>query len=77
MVEALREFTMSHYRDWLDESLPALDGLTPRQAARERKMKPRLVSLLKELEHLEQMKPAAERFDVAQLWRELGVDLDG
>jgi len=77
MVEALREFTTSHYRDWLDESLPALDGLTPRQAARERKMKPRLVSLLKEFEHHEQMRPAAERFDVAVLWRALDLDPDG
>ena len=29
----LQDFYEKHYRDWVDHSLPALDGLTPREAA--------------------------------------------
>ena len=61
---------------WLDDSIPALAGLSPRRAARMPKMKPRLVALLKELEHHEQHRPEAQRFDVGTLWRELGLDPD-
>jgi hypothetical protein len=77
MLAALRDFKQAHYREWLDESIPALDGLTPRKAARTAKMKPRLVALVKDIEHGEQKRPEAERFDVAVLWRELGLDPDG
>ena len=75
VLEVVREMQAEHYRRWLDEAIPALGGLTPREAAT-RKGAPReaLRLLLAELEHAEAGQPAASRFDVASLRRELGVD---
>lgn len=36
-----------HYERFLDDSIPALDGMTPRKAAKSVKMRPRLVELMK------------------------------
>ncbi len=36
LTAALVEFKARHYHDWLDGPIPALRGLTPRQAARRR-----------------------------------------
>jgi len=75
VVEVMRKLQAEHYRRWLDESIPALGGLTPREAAR-RKGAPRreLDVLLAEMEHCEAGRPEAERFDVAWLRRELGFE---
>jgi hypothetical protein len=56
-----------------DERIPALGGLTPRQAAREPKARERLESLLLEFEwHVERARnPMAP--DVPALRRELGL----
>jgi hypothetical protein len=70
----LADLKARHYRDWLDERIPALGGLTPRQAAK-RSGKPRreLELVLAEMEHGEARLPAKERFDVSELRRELGL----
>jgi hypothetical protein len=72
-VEYLRKLQDEHLRRWLDESVPALGGLTPREAAR-RKGAPRraLELLLAEIENAEAGRPAELRQDVAALRRELG-----
>jgi hypothetical protein len=44
----LRTFHDKHYRQFLDDSIPALKGMTPRQAAKDETMRPALVSLMKE-----------------------------
>lgn len=69
----LRKLQAEHYRRWLDESIPALGGLTPREAAR-RTGEPRrkLELLLAEIEHGEAQRSKAERFDVAALRRQMG-----
>ncbi len=64
-------------RTWPDTPIPALDGLTPRQAARLRPMRPRLVDLLKSFEN--EMTRAVKRGnhapnDITGLWSELGLD---
>ena len=49
--EIISEFTAEYDRAWLDESIPALDGKTPREAARDPALRPRLIRLLKERVH--------------------------
>jgi hypothetical protein len=72
--QVIHQFLEAHYRSWPDIAVPALDGRTPREAARDRALRPRLISLLKEME-LRQSRasePTAS-FDLAFLWAELGL----
>jgi hypothetical protein len=65
-------------RTWPDEAVPALEGMTPRQAARDDRGSILLEALLRDLEH----RAAANRargvddVDVAELRATLGVDED-
>jgi hypothetical protein len=72
-VEMLVEMKSRHYAAWLDMPLPALDGHSPREAARTAGGRDRVVVLLKDLENHEARLPAAERFDVGALWEALGL----
>jgi SEC-C motif-containing protein len=74
VLEVVKRMQAEHYQRWLDEEIPALGGLTPRQAA-EKKGAPRkrLELLLAEIEHAEAGQPEAQRFDVAVLLHELGL----
>ena len=74
VLEVVKRMQSEHYRRWLDEEIPALGGLTPREAAK-RKGAPRksLELLLAEIEHAEAGQPEQQRFDVSGLRRELGV----
>lgn len=69
----VHEFKTHHYRDWLDQSLPALGGKTPRQAVRTTKGRAAVDVLLKDIENMEQRHEETP-FDVAWLRRELGLD---
>jgi SEC-C motif len=73
LSEVVRQVKAKHYASWLDTRIPALDGRTPRQAMKTARLRAKLDVLLKELEHNEMRQPAAERFDVASLRRELGL----
>jgi hypothetical protein len=74
VLEVVKRMQAEHYQRWLDDEIPALGGLTPRQAAK-RKGAPRksLELLLAEIEHAEAGQPEQQRFDVSVLRRELGV----
>ncbi len=74
VLEVVKRMQAEHYQRWLDEEIPALGGLTPREAAK-RKGAPRksLELLLAEIEHAEAGQPEQQRFDVSVLRRELGV----
>jgi hypothetical protein len=76
-VEARIEGQMldDHYRRWLDEPVPALDGVTPRQAAASRPLRPRLVDLLREFDnHVERRRRAGGHpYDTSWLWDALGL----
>jgi hypothetical protein len=65
-----------HYRGWLDESIPALDGRTPRQAARDDRLRPRLVDLIHGLEGMYEsaLRSGEPAYDPSWMWRELGLD---
>jgi hypothetical protein len=40
-----------HFTEWLDQPVPALDGRTPRTAARDARLRPKLIQLLREIEN--------------------------
>jgi hypothetical protein len=69
---AIREFRERHMRDWLDDSIPALEGLTPRDAARSSRARPKLETLLKEFEQHEARLPEQQRIDLRSLREALG-----
>jgi len=69
----VREAKQRHYRKWADEPLPALDGKTPRQAARSRAGREQLDLVLRQMENAEQRLPEPERLDVSSLRAELGL----
>ena len=75
-LEIVRQALAQHYQKWLDMRLPALDGKTPREAARTPQGRPKLINLLKLLENGEEHKRREEDawYDVTELKRELGVD---
>lgn len=65
------------WRDmWLDESVPALEGLTPREAAADEHGRPLLEALLRQFEHEAALAQTAGRrpMDVGALRAELGLD---
>jgi len=72
-LAAVREFRERHMRAWVDESIPALDGLTPREAARLPRVRPRLESLLKEFMQREANYPEEQRIELDWMWVELGL----
>jgi hypothetical protein len=77
--EAEAEFKQTHYRKWLDEPIPLLDGKSPREAARSPDLRPDLLALLKGLENVDahrardKGKPVP---DYEWLWRELNIPRD-
>ncbi len=72
-TEVVQEILARHYRTWPDEPLPALDGKTARECARDNAGRQRVASLLAEMEAMEQAKPAPLRFDFTALWDELRI----
>jgi len=47
-AQAARDYFLSHYTKFLDDTIPALDGLSPRQAAKDPSARPLLLELMKE-----------------------------
>jgi hypothetical protein len=71
LSEALHDFKREHFEGWLDTPIPALSGLTPREAAAKPRKREQVVLLLKEIENRESHVPRDERFDVSNLWSAL------
>lgn len=72
--EAILAFKRNHYATWGDEPLPALDGLTARQAlAQGGKAAKRVEVLLRQIEHDEAREPRGTRYDVGELRANLGL----
>jgi hypothetical protein len=70
--EKIRQMADQHWRDWPDTPLPALQGQTPRQAAKTAQGRERLEALLMQFEYTSAPNPAFAP-DVAALRRELGL----
>ncbi|MGC9154462.1 MAG: SEC-C metal-binding domain-containing protein [Ferrimicrobium sp.] len=74
---ALEKFIREREMAWLDESIPALHGLTPRQAAQDLTRREELVALLNEFDHYPTPGAGAVTFDVDRLRALLGIGRDG
>ena len=72
------DFMARHYRGWLEESIPALEGHTPREAARSERLRPKLINLLHESDRQYQyaLKNGQPAFDASWIWSELGLEAD-
>jgi hypothetical protein len=75
-AEIIGQFYEDHYRKWLDEPIPALDGRTPREAAALESAHPQLISLLKGMENMAERDRRAGRpaYDFGWMWGVLGLD---
>lgn len=73
------DYLEQHYRGWLDEEIPALERRTPRQAAATPELRPRLISLLEQLEGMYEaaLKARQPAYDPSWLWDELGLQDEG
>jgi hypothetical protein len=71
----LGKFYEQHYRNWLDEPVPALGNRTPRYAACLKTVRPKLIALLKDFEsHAERQRRSGQiACDFTWMWRELGL----
>jgi hypothetical protein len=75
-AEIEAQFLKDHYAAMLDEPIPALDNVSPREAVKTRKGREKTVEWLKEIEnhhtHLA-FKGRATHFDHSWMWEELGL----
>lgn len=72
-LAAVRTFREQHMRDWLDDSIPALGGLTPREAAKTHRGRQEVLVLLKEFEQHEARVPRDQRIDLGWIRGELDL----
>jgi hypothetical protein len=65
----------THYRAWIDEPVPALDGATPREGARDPKLRQRTVELVQGLLAIYQnaLRRGEPAYDPSWMWAELGL----
>jgi hypothetical protein len=72
----VRQLKERQYASWPDEPVPALGDRTPREVARNRRLRAyrELELILKDMEHSEGRSPPEERFDIRVLRRDLGMD---
>jgi hypothetical protein len=71
---AVAEWLERYYAGWVDKSVPALGGMTPREAARTREGRERLDVLLKDMENRAARWPRGGQPDVARLRTRLGME---
>jgi hypothetical protein len=74
--EIISNYQTEYYRRWLDEPIPALGDRTPRHAAKLKTWRPKVITLLKDLERMSNRSQAGGRpsFDAGWMWKELGLD---
>jgi hypothetical protein len=73
IAQAVRDLIREREDAWLDESIPALGGCTPRQAAADPTRREDLAALLNEFDHRGAVPSPAVTFDVARLREQLGL----
>jgi hypothetical protein len=73
VLQALRDLMREKEDAWLDESIPALRGLTPRQAAADPTRREDLAALLNEFDRRGAVPSQAVTFDVSRLRQQLGL----
>jgi uncharacterized protein (DUF2384 family) len=76
-AELIRDMLDQHYRQILDEPIPMLDNKTPRQCAKSKKGREKVIDWLKHLENSEQRRAASQGqppYDSRWIWKELKLD---
>ena len=76
LAQALEQVIHHHYAHWCDETIPALGGLTPRQAITTSASLERVKGLLREYEDGERRQSAAQGRSAVSyhfLWDALGI----
>lgn len=71
--QVLDEAMRRHEETWPDQSLPALGGLTPRQAATDPQWRPELQALLDDFAWQQRHHPEQPQMDLDRVRRELGL----
>jgi hypothetical protein len=76
MLDAAREYLTNHYRQWLDYPLPALRGKTPRQAAKDPKLRQQLAALIRAMPDPANLSDGSIQINAPRqmLLAELGLD---
>jgi hypothetical protein len=72
--ELVLEFKKRHYAGWLDESIPALAGLSPREAVQTPRGRTAVDVLLKHMENLEHRMAGNAAFDFSEVRRALHLE---
>ncbi|MGE0867524.1 MAG: DUF1841 family protein [Kofleriaceae bacterium] len=71
-AEIIGAYLQDHYRQWIDDPLPALGGKTPRQAMRSKAGRVQVDGLLKDIENGTLRMPGGDTVDFDGVRRELG-----
>lgn len=74
--QIIHQFLSSHYEGWVDTPLPALNGKTPLEAAKDKNLQTKVVELLEGIDQLEARRvkeTGGEPFDASFLWERLGL----
>lgn len=80
LLDAMKqEYYENYYRKWLDEEIPALDGMTPREAARMPELRKETESLIRGLEGMyqESLRTGEVAYDPSWMWAELALVDEG
>jgi hypothetical protein len=74
--ELYAEFIQRHYEKWLNDHLPALNGMTPFQAIVTEEGKEKVIDLLKSIENIEEhnRKEGRPYCDMSWMWERLGIE---
>lgn len=74
--EIIHDYLDNHYRNILDESIPILDGKSPRKCVRSKKGRKKVIEWLKSLENNEHRRAASQGqkpYDSTWMWVDLGL----
>ncbi len=76
IAEAARSYIANHYRQWLDHPLPALQGKTPRQAAKDSKLREKLAVMIRAIPESTDLGEGSIQISVPreQMLMQLGLD---
>jgi hypothetical protein len=74
-ITIIEELRRDYYQGWLDTAIPALDGKTPRAAAKDTRTRPTLLALIADLQTHENAHPIAggKPADYTWMYAELGL----
>jgi hypothetical protein len=74
LAEVERKIRDNFTARWLDMEIPALDGLTPRQAAMDRNARGKLEELIRQFEYMDAGGNDQRTMDLPRIRRELGME---